>query len=31
MSHLHVLHIYPQIYVDLLHGDTQSPFYLYVG
>eukprot|EP01047_Picozoa_sp_COSAG01_P010580 COSAG01_NODE_451_length_16883_cov_55.881733_8_plen_124_part_00 len=31
MSHLHDLLIKPQIYVDLLEGDTESPYYLYVG
>eukprot|EP01047_Picozoa_sp_COSAG01_P128461 COSAG01_NODE_57819_length_309_cov_64.057143_1_plen_27_part_01 len=27
MSHLHTLMIKPQIYVDLLEGDTESPYY----
>eukprot|EP01047_Picozoa_sp_COSAG01_P047535 COSAG01_NODE_4551_length_4930_cov_75.171807_4_plen_105_part_00 len=31
MSHLHTLQIRPQIYTDLLQGDTHWPYYLYVG
>eukprot|EP01047_Picozoa_sp_COSAG01_P001656 COSAG01_NODE_39_length_33243_cov_28.298558_2_plen_142_part_00 len=31
MSHLHTLMIKPQIYVDLLEGDTESPYYIYIG
>lgn len=31
MAHLHTLHIDPQIYVDLLEGDDQHPYYLYIG
>jgi hypothetical protein len=31
MSHLHCLQIKPQIYVDLLEGDDQSPYYLYAA
>jgi hypothetical protein len=30
-SGLHSLQIKPQIYVDLLEGDDQSPYYLYIG
>ena len=31
MAHLHILHIKPQIYVDLLAGDEKHPYYLYIG
>ena len=31
MAHLHTLHIRPQIYVDLLEGDKNHSYYLYVG
>ena len=31
MAHLHQLNIRPQIYTDLLEGDQQNPYYLYVG
>ena len=31
MAHLHALHIQPQIYCDLLEGDDNHPYYLYIG
>ena len=31
MAHLHVLQIQPQIYCDLLEGDDNHPYYLYIG
>jgi len=31
MAHLHQLNIRPQIYTDLLEGDQQNSYYLYVG
>ena len=31
MAHLHQLNIRPQIYTDLLEGDQQNLYYLYVG
>ena len=31
MAHLHVLHIQPQIYTELLEGDDDHPYYIYVG
>ena len=31
MAHLHVLQVQPQIYCDLLEGDDNHPYYLYVG
>jgi hypothetical protein len=31
MSHLHTLHIHPQIYCDILEGDSNNPYYLYIG
>eukprot|EP01047_Picozoa_sp_COSAG01_P077085 COSAG01_NODE_13757_length_1539_cov_47.179861_2_plen_167_part_00 len=31
MAHLHVLQIRPQIYTDLLDGNDNHPYHLYVG
>ena len=31
MAHLHALQIQPQIYCDLLEGDDNHPYYLYIG
>ena len=31
MSHLHQLNVRPQVYTDLLAGDTKHPYYVYVG